>query len=143
MSQRLSAEFHDRSTMVSRNGSGGPSRVDSPDLEAATIHVDDDIEKSKTKSQRVIAAPLDRRESTIREAWPAPELKSDATLEREAELEEKDEFLVTFEDNDSLDPKVCLSSLSTWSYQPLIEADSMIRRTGQGPFAGICSYFLH
>jgi hypothetical protein len=113
---RLSTEFHDRSTMVSRNGSGDPSnRVDSPDLEAATIHVDDDIEKSKSKSQRVVAAPLDRRESTIREAWPAPELKSDATLEREAELEEKDEFLVTFEDNDSLDPKVCLSSLSTWS----------------------------
>jgi hypothetical protein len=112
-SQRLSTEFHDRSTMVSRNGSGDPSRVDSPDLEAATIHVDDDIEKSKSKSQRVIAAPLDRRESTIREAWPAPELKSDATVEREAELEEKDEFLVTFEDNDSLDPKVCLGSLST------------------------------
>lgn len=125
-SQRPSAEFHDHSTMVSRNGSprskaaaGDPPRVESLDLEATTIRADDDIEKAKinstheSTSQHIAEAPLERRESAIHEAWPAPELKSDATLQREAELEEKDVFLVTFEDNDSLNPKVFISS---WSH---------------------------
>jgi hypothetical protein len=118
MSQRPSAEFHDHSTKVSRNGSprskpaGDPLKADSLDLETDTIRADDDIEKAKIKSARsstsqaVVETPLERRESAIHEAWPAPELKSDATLQREADLEEKDMFLVTFEDNDSLNPKV-------------------------------------
>jgi hypothetical protein len=122
-SQRPSAEFHDHSTMVSQNGSpksksGDAPRVDSMNLEA-------DIEKAKINptneatSQPAIESPLERRESAIREAWPRPELKSDVTLQREAELEEKDAFLVTFEDNDSLNPKVFVSN---WSH-PLIIAD--------------------
>lgn len=117
-SSRPSAEFHDHSTMVSQNGSpklkssNTPStvlpvpgsRVDSLDLEAATTTVE---EKNRPKHDHGRhGTPLERRTSAINEAWPGPELQADPELMKEAIKEEKDIFLVTFDDNDPLDPKV-------------------------------------
>lgn len=77
------------------------SRVDSLDLEAATIE-----EESKSSGHPHGTSPLERRTSAVNEAWPSPELQGNPELLKEAIKEEKDIFLVTFDDNDPLDPKV-------------------------------------
>jgi hypothetical protein len=126
-SPRPSAEFQDHSTMVSQGGSpkiqsssstADPSafpvdsRVDSLDLEAATINVEEEEKKkSKSSGQHHATSPLERRTSAVNEAWPNPELQSNPELLKEAIKEEKDIFLVTFDDNDPLDPKVRFGSL--------------------------------
>jgi hypothetical protein len=116
-SPRPSAEFQDHSTMVSQGGSlriksnssTAPSafpvdsRVDSLDLEAAAI-------EEKPRASGHGTSPLERRTSAVNEAWPTPELQGNPELLKEAIKEEKDIFLVTFDDNDPLDPKVCFGN---------------------------------
>jgi hypothetical protein len=133
-SSRPSAEFQDHSTMVSQGGSSKiksnsstapsafpvDSRVDSLDLEAAAIE-----EKPRSSGQHHHGtSPLERRTSAVNEAWPTPELQGNPELLKEAIKEEKDIFLVTFDDNDPLDPKVCFGNniyppvtdmVQTWS----------------------------
>lgn len=116
-SPRLSAEFHDHSTMVSRSGSvsnhHAPPRIDSLDDE-------EKAKKNISNSATVTTTPADipdadprsertRRESALHDAWPAPELNDDPKLKQEVEQEEGDVFLVTFEENDPLNPQVCVS----------------------------------
>lgn len=74
------------------------SPIDSIDLEAATVN-------EEKHSSRHHETPLERRTSAVNEAWPTPELEANPELMKEAIKEEKDVFLVTFDDNDPLDPK--------------------------------------
>ena len=63
----------------------------------ATVQDVDDAERHQ----------LERRTSAVHDAWPTPELADDPTLSVEATKEKSDHFLVTFDDGDPLDPKVC------------------------------------
>jgi hypothetical protein len=124
-SARPSADFHDHSTMVSQSN-GSPklkstansstaypvdSRIDSLDLESAAIDIEEEKSNPSGRHHGTIS-PLERRTSAVNEAWPNPELQSNPELLKEAIKEEKDIFLVTFDDNDPLDPKVRFGLLS-------------------------------
>ncbi|PVG00830.1 putative mfs-multidrug-resistance transporter [Serendipita vermifera] len=125
-SPRPSAEHQDQSTVAnSRNDSPKEkhafpaTRVESLDLEAATLNNAEYDEKKKQSSisnsrsashndrPSVLteATRQNRRDSAMSEAWPAAELAADPILQQEAIAEEKDPYLVTFDENDPLDPK--------------------------------------
>jgi hypothetical protein len=127
-SPRPSAEYQDNATMVnSRNDSPKEkhafpaTRVETLDLEAATLDNVEYNEKRKQSSATTSpsadpnghptalaeATRQGRRDSAMTEAWPAAELAADPILHQEAIAEEKDPYLVTFDENDPLDPKVC------------------------------------
>lgn len=90
------------------------SRVESLDLEAAASNIEDEKNHSKLVDHGRHGTPLERRTSAINEAWPNAELQENPELMKETIKEEKDIFLVTFDDNDPLDPKVSQPEL----YQP-------------------------
>ncbi|KAG8856690.1 hypothetical protein FRB91_000395 [Serendipita sp. 411] len=114
-SNRTSMDINDQSTVVSPNdspkfkNSGGPSRVESMDLEAAAASASEKEKRPEeaitTTTSNVEDQDLERRRSAMREAWPDAELDADPTLAKEALQEEKDIFLVTFDRDDPLDPK--------------------------------------
>ncbi|KAG8835609.1 hypothetical protein FRC20_007220 [Serendipita sp. 405] len=122
-SNRTSMDINDQSTMVSPNdspkfkNSGSPSRVESMDLEAAAASASEKEKRPEeaitTTTSNVEDLDLERRRSAMREAWPDAELDADPTLAKEALQEEKDIFLVTFDRDDPLDPKVCYIYLSS------------------------------
>jgi hypothetical protein len=109
MSTRPSTgEFHDQSTVASRVPTSiavNSARIDSLDPESATIRVDEDLEKGKSPNGHQEGESPDRLKA-VTDAWPSPELDSNPRLKKEAEEEEKDLFLVTFDEGDPLNPKV-------------------------------------
>ncbi|KAG8751818.1 hypothetical protein FRC14_007587, partial [Serendipita sp. 396] len=79
-SNRTSMDINDQSTVVSPNdspkfkNSGGPSRVESMDLEAAAASASEKEKRPEeaitTTTSNVEDLDLERRRSAMREAWP-------------------------------------------------------------------------
>jgi hypothetical protein len=82
-------------------------------LEAATVKFEEEETKRSGYHHCTL---LERRTSAVNEAWPNPELQSHPELMKEAIKEEKDAFLVTFDENDPLDPKVRPFGILTLQY---------------------------
>lgn len=129
MSSRPSTELHvDHSTLVNNSPHGGPSRVDSLDLEAHIPKLMDSI-KTKGGIETVQDADVDqesrqleRRTSAVNDAWPSAELAEDPALAMEAKNEKSDLFLVTFDEGDPLNPK----NWSRWFRWYLTFASSLL-----------------
>ena len=123
---RHSPKPHGHSTIVSRGDSPKPepsgnslsalpvdSQINSFDLEAVTTKSEEEERKRlSTPGHHHHGTPLERRTSAVREAWPNPELESNPELMKEAIKEERDIFLITFDENDPLDPKASLAVTS-------------------------------
>ena len=107
------------------------SRVESLDLEAAAVNEE---KHGSRHDHRSHGTPLERRTSAVNEAWPNAELQADPALMKEVIKEEKDVFLVTFDENDPLDPKVSLRVMSI----PYHLLTPYLFRTGPSYIDGIC-----
>ncbi|CAG8684597.1 14967_t:CDS:2, partial [Acaulospora colombiana] len=87
-----------------------------------------------------------RRDSAMSEAWPTAELAADPILQQEAIAEEKDPYLVTFDENDPLDPKLAdaetISLIAGYCVGPFVWAPTS-ESVGRRPMfiIGFLGYF--
>lgn len=130
-----SGEISNNSSKHSRNSHqatiAGPSTTDSLDLETATLRVEEDPSGSKSFEK----PPDSTREATT---WHSPELEANPALRRDVNEEKDDPYLVKFDKNDPLNPKVGLPSCGLSSHR---DTDT-ISSVGQRHIVGTCSYFI-